>query len=1437
MIPKLEKAKGIMLLSLQHAGFRPKGNLIDHIYKDSGSYTLKRFNYVDPQGRLKHMTGNKCYLTDYQEINGEFIAFGGNARGAKITGKGKIRTGKLDFEDVYFVKKLKFNFFIVSQKCDKKNSILFTDTECVVLFPDFKLLDESQVLLKVLRNNNMYSFDLKNVVPLGGIENQIDHNVKTIICDNETEFKNRIMNEFYEMKGIRREFSVARTPQQNSVAERKNRTLIKAAKTMLADFKLPTTFWAEAVNTACYKTFLKLHETIWVSCYNLKYLRSPRTRFVEENLHINFLEDKPNVAGTGPNWIFDIDTLTMSMNYQLVFTGNQTNGPKSSKDKANDDAGKKGSEVPRKENGVQDPAKETTNTNKLNTVSSPDNAVSSSFTTMDPRRERAKKNELESMFGQDKDANGNSTYRMFTPVSAARSFYVNLGGSIPVNVATLPNADLPTDPLMPDLEDTADLQDTRIFSGAYDDEVEGAVADFNTLEPTTVVIPIPTTKIHKDHLKDYIKKQKRTNHKDYQNCLFAYFLSQIEPKKVIKILTDPSWIEAMQDELLQFRLQKVWRLVDLPKGKHDIGTKWVYRNKKDERGIVVRNKARLVAHGHTNEEGIDYDEVFSPVASIEVIRLFFAYASFMRFIMYQMDVKSSFLYETIEEEAYVCQPHGFEENGFRRGIIDKTLFIKKDNGDIQLVQMYVDDIIFGSTKKSLCIEFEGLMHKKFQMSSMEELTFFLGLQVMQRDDVIFISQDKYVADILKKFDFSLVRTESTSIKTNKALLKDEEAEDVDVYLYRSMIELLMYLIASRPDIMFAVCACARFQVTPKVSHLHAVKRIFRYLKGQPKLGLLYHKDSPFNLEDFSDSDYARYSLDRKSTTGEYVAAANCYGQVLWIQNQMLDYGFNFMNTKIYIDNESIICIVKNPFWATAKSKTVNDVKQIHATVDEPFNDVYVTPVHTKKVFTNMKRQNKDFSATVTPLFTSMLVPQVVEGEGSGQPSEPQPPSSIAPPSHEEQVTTVASQPQKTHTPRQTKRGRDTKISQSSGPPKKVGDEAVYTGEDDRVVRAATTATSLEAGQKSGNINKTRFTTTLNESSPSETGSGSGPRCQDTTLGDADAHTRFETASKQSHDPPLSKVNTSGSGEDSMEHQDDLTDFIPPTPHDSPFSGEMILMIWWMKQWRMLKEILVNAAGTVNTATTEVSAASASVTTVGVSISTDEPRTPPTTITTVFEDEDLTIAQTLVMMRSEKAKEKGVAFIDVEEYARPTKILPTIDPKDKGKGIMQEPEKPPKNLRMAQIQLDESWLRGCMKKKLLNLRKGKVNSFIPMDYEVVKDSGNKDDSSGKQAGNRKKGAEELRLCLKIVQDEDIAINYETLAMKSPIVDWETQLLGSDLQGEDLSYWKITIADGSFRFYKVFSTMLEEFDRQDLFDLHRLVMKRFESVAPEGYDLIF
>nr|GEX43735.1 putative ribonuclease H-like domain-containing protein [Tanacetum cinerariifolium] len=342
-------------------------------------------------------------------------------------------------------------------------------------------------------------------------------------------------------------------------------------------------------------------------------------------------------------------------------------------------------------------------------------------------------------------------------------------------------------------------------------------------------------------------------------------------------LADPDWVEAMQAEIQQFKNQKVWVLVPIPDGKRAIRTKWILKNKKDARGIVCRNKARLVAQGHRHEEGIDYTDVFAHVAKIEAIRLFLAFASFIGFKVYQMDVKSAFLYGKIAEEVYVTQPRGFEDldhpkkvykvvkalyglhqaprawyerlstfllkHGYRRGSIDQTLFIKMDSNDIMLVQVYVDDIIFGSTRKDW------------------------WLQVDQRPDGIFIHQEKYVADILKKFNLDNSKLASTPFEPQKIREKNVPDEPISVHLYRSMIGCLMYLTVTRPDIMFTVCATARHQVTPKTSNLLSVKRIFKYLTAYPKLGLRYPRDSPFDQEAFSNSDYAGAHGDRKSTTG------------------------------------------------------------------------------------------------------------------------------------------------------------------------------------------------------------------------------------------------------------------------------------------------------------------------------------------------------------------------------------------------------------------------------------------------------------------------------------------------------------------------------------------------------------------------------------------
>ncbi|GJV16207.1 retrovirus-related pol polyprotein from transposon TNT 1-94 [Tanacetum coccineum] len=468
-----------------------------------------------------------------------------------------------------------------------------------------------------------------------GIENLIDLNVKVIRCDNGTEFKNKVMNQFCEMKSIKREFSVARTPQQNGVAKRKNRTLIEAARTMLPDSKLLTTFWAEAVNTACYVQ----NRVLVIKPHN----KTPYELFLGRNTCLKLYEDDLGVS------VIFLNTL-----------------------------------------------------NHLGSKDSPD--------LLDSNHQRGEKDRL----------------------------YIHL-----MKIAENIVYGCIDDPNMPNLEEI-------VYSD--NDEEVGAEADMNNLATTVPISPIPTTRVHTDHP---LKK----NHWRY-----TFSTSNQKDDK-----------ESIQDELLQFKLQKVWTLVDLPYGKRAIGTKWVYKNKKGNRGIVVRKKARLVAQGYTQEEGIDYDEVFAPVARIEAIRLFLAYASFMNFIVYQMDVKSAFLYGIIEEEVYVCQPPGFEDLEFPNKVykVEKALY-----GLHQAPRAWYETL---STY---------LLENGFRREAI--------------DKTLFINKDK--GDIL-------------------------------------------------------------FQVTPKTSYLHAIKRIFRYLKGHPKLGLWYPRDSPFDLEAFSDSDYAGASLDMKSTTG------------------------------------------------------------------------------------------------------------------------------------------------------------------------------------------------------------------------------------------------------------------------------------------------------------------------------------------------------------------------------------------------------------------------------------------------------------------------------------------------------------------------------------------------------------------------------------------
>ena len=753
--------------------------------------------------------------------------------------------------------------------------------------------------------------------------------VRTIRSDNGTEFKNAVLIDFCTEKGISRQYSAPRTPQQNGVVERKNRTLVEAARTMLSESNLPTYFWAEAVNTACYtqnRTLInKDHQK---TPYELMASKKPTLKYfhvfgakcfvLKDGIHLGKFDAK---ADEGIFLGYSLE----SKAYRVYVIEEK--------------------KVVESLNVTFDD----TNKASLQTGENSESLVFENLSGDLSDNEEAPEvvpginnNDNDNDSGPSGDSGGNTnTTTESTGQSTGSTDHTsnNSGGAGEGSTSHTPHQ------LEPGESSRSHLPRQRVW---------------NRDHPFHLIIGDPDSGV-------------RTRRTSQNECLYSGFLSETEPKKVEDALEDPDWVIAMQDELNQFERQKVWKLVPRPKGKSVIGTKWVFRNKLDEDGIVTRNKARLVAKGYSQEEGIDYDETYAPVARLEAIRMFLAFAAHSNYKVYQMDVKSAFLNGELEEEVYVEQTPGFEdskladyvyflfkalyglkqaprtwydtlsefliENGFTRGVIDKTLFYKKHKNDLILVQVYVDDIIFGSTNDDLCKRFAKLMQSRYEMSMMGELSFFLGLQVNQRKDGIFICQSKYIRDLLKKYHLEDSSPAKTPMPTATKLDKDETGKKVDITGYRGMIGSLLYLTASRPDIMFATCLCARFQSDPRESHLIAVKRIFRYLKGTPNLGIWYPKDTGFDLIGYTDSDYAGCKIDRKSTSGscqflgrrlvswyskkqhsvststaeaEYIAAGSCCAQILWIRNQLRDYGLLLSKIPIFCDNTSAIAISNNP---------------------------------------------------------------------------------------------------------------------------------------------------------------------------------------------------------------------------------------------------------------------------------------------------------------------------------------------------------------------------------------------------------------------------------------------------------------------------------------------------------------------------------------------
>jgi hypothetical protein len=379
----------------------------------------------------------------------------------------------------------------------------------------------------------------------------------------------------------------------------------------------------------------------------------------------------------------------------------------------------------------------------------------------------------------------------------------------------------------------------------------------------------------------------------------------------------------------------------------------MWKNKEGEKGEVVRNKSRLVAQGFSQKEGIDYEETFAPVAYLEAIRILLAFSMAKAFKLHQMDVKSAFLNGVLEEEVYVRQPPGFESEKYPHRVhkLRKALYGLKQaprawygrlrgflfERGFLIVHVYMDDIVFGDSSNSLVARFAEDMSKEFEMSMMGELQFFLGLQIKQSKEGTFVHQAKYTKDIVRKFKMEDSKAMTTPMSMTTTLDADEEGEHVD-QKYRSMIGSLLYLTATRPDILFSVCLCARFQASLRTSHRQAVKRIFRYLRHTPDFGLWYSASSSLALHGFSNADFAGCRLDRKSTSGtcqflgsslvywssrkqlsvaqsiteaEYVAAASCCSQLLWITYTMSDFGEEYTHVPLQCDSTSAISVAKN----------------------------------------------------------------------------------------------------------------------------------------------------------------------------------------------------------------------------------------------------------------------------------------------------------------------------------------------------------------------------------------------------------------------------------------------------------------------------------------------------------------------------------------------
>ncbi|KAJ9538337.1 hypothetical protein OSB04_031070 [Centaurea solstitialis] len=743
------------------------------------------------------------------------------------------------------------------------------------------------------------------------IQVSLNLKVKKLRSDNGTEFRNMKLHSFLEDVGISHNFSAVRTPQQNGVVERKNRTLVEAARSMMAHSGVPKSLWAEAVATACYtqnrtlivkRTGKTAYEMIEKRKPDIKHLRvfgckcyilndrddlgkfdpkadesifigySPhskayrvynkRSQTIMESANVDFSETETlsDASSSNPDAIFpDLPNAPPSTDFRPNTFDSDFIDPSDY-------------DLPILTGPIIVPAAPGTSTTSVSsdafvTESTSEATTSTQTATQEPEvsppqissNEQPTETSSEPVVAQTSTpvrAPIPEAAPLPSPSTSQRSYAQVVREprlEVVLNIEPLGRAtsgpsggNQSRNFVVQDENDTTNNQESYVtlpHSRKWSRRYGPPNSNPKSFDPQSRIgkpFPIsiamalllsvtigqsnPLTKLMVQvRLRSPSRNvQTRSSKKSDNLGLFACFLSDFEPSEINQALSDPDWVKAMQDELAEFERNKVWRLVKRPWGKSIIGLKWIFQNKKDENNLVIRNKARLVAKGFRQQEGIDYDETFAPVARIEAIRIFLAYAAHKNMM-----------------EVYVEQPEGFVDPRFPNHVyaLDKALY--------------------------------GL--KQAPRAWYETLTIYLleagYKKVRQCPEGIFINQSKYVHDLLKRFDVVGSNSAATPMSRSFQMDADLSGKLVDLKKYRAMIGSLLYLTASRPDIVFSTGVCARYQCDPLDSHLKAVKRILRYLKGTPDFDLWYPKGSSFKLIGYTDSDHAGCKLDRKSTSG------------------------------------------------------------------------------------------------------------------------------------------------------------------------------------------------------------------------------------------------------------------------------------------------------------------------------------------------------------------------------------------------------------------------------------------------------------------------------------------------------------------------------------------------------------------------------------------